>query len=82
MVLLHWRMRSSVPPLKLALVGLTVTSAFVVARAASFHHVDLWLNQNILDLRWNWVAELTGIAIIAAGAIWRNLKPDRPTGGA
>ena len=78
MLLLHWRMRSSDPALKLALVGLAVTSTFVVVRAASFHHVDLWLNHNILGLRWNWVAELTGIAIIAAGAIWRNLEPGRP----
>jgi hypothetical protein len=77
MLLLHWRMRSSAPSLKLALFGLAISSIFVVVRAASFHHVDLWLNHNILGLRWSWVAELTGIAIIAAGAIWRNLKPDR-----
>jgi hypothetical protein len=40
----------------------------VVVRAASFHHVDPWLNQNILRRRWNLVIELTGIATITAGA--------------
>jgi hypothetical protein len=72
---LFWSMRRRAPSLKLALFGLTATSSFVVVRAASFHHVDLWLGQSVLGARWNWIIELTGIATIAAGAVWSKMQP-------
>lgn len=72
---LFWSMRRGVPSLKLALLGLTATSAFVVVRAASFHHVDLWLGRSIFGARWNWIIELSGIATIAAGAVWSIMQP-------
>lgn len=78
MSLLFWWMRNGAPPVKLAILGLALTSTFVIVRAASFHHVDLWLNQNISGRRWKWVVELTGIATMAAGAVWCKLHPDRP----
>lgn len=72
---LFWSMRRGTPSLKLGLLGLTATSVFVVVRAASFHHVDLWLGQSILGARWNWIIELSGIATIAAGAVWSKMQP-------
>jgi len=51
-----------------ALVGLSLVSTFIAARAASFHHMDELLNLRILALRLNHILENTGIAIIAASA--------------
>ena len=47
----------------IALLGLGVLGTFVVARAASFHHLDALLHSGPLSL--NWSAEFGGIALIA-----------------
>ncbi|MDB4974754.1 MAG: hypothetical protein JWN48_3095 [Myxococcaceae bacterium] len=51
-----------------ALVGMGALVAFVIIRAASFHHVDELLFRG--RIRLNWVLELGGIAMIAISA-WR-----------
>jgi hypothetical protein len=51
-------------------VGIIFLMGFVIIRAASFHHVDAFLAATIGGLKWNWILELSGIALIAAGA-WR-----------
>lgn len=53
----------------LALCGMTFIGVFVLVRASSFHHVDLFLGSTVAGLRWNWVLELGGIAAVLAGAI-------------
>lgn len=74
-------MRRRSRPLKIALIGLAVTCCFVVVRAASFHHVDLWLGETLLGIRWNWLLELGGIGIVAAAAasacVLREERPRR-----
>ena len=54
--------------LRRALVGVVGLAAFVVIRAASFHHVDLLLGRALAGLRLNVVLELAGIAWVAFGA--------------
>ena len=56
------------PGRRTAAVGLVLLMGFVVVRAASFHHVDALLAATVGGLKWNWVFELGGIGIIAAGA--------------
>jgi len=56
----------------LSLAGLVFLASFVVIRAASFHHVDLFISDTVLGLRWNWIIELTGIAMVAGGAIFEH----------
>lgn len=66
---LLWQLRASSRSIKLILVGLTFLATFVIIRAASFHHADIWLGSTTIGgLRWNWVLELTGIAVVAIGA--------------
>jgi hypothetical protein len=54
---------------RLAFSGLVFLCGFVVIRAASFHHVDLFLKHDIGGMRMNWVFEIGGILLIAAGAL-------------
>ena len=62
----------------LAWVGLLFVGAFVVTRAASFHHVDRLLGFEMLGVRVNWVLEIGGILIVCVGAI-SSLRRDRAT---
>jgi hypothetical protein len=61
---------------RIAGVGLVLIGAFVLIRAASFHHVDELLGQTVLMLKSNWVLELTGIGVVLAGA-WQRLRQIR-----
>lgn len=70
----------------LALGGIGFLLVFVVARASSFHHVDIWLRDTAFGLRWNWILELSGIALVAFGALRERrifgpvrARPYRPT---
>jgi hypothetical protein len=58
-------------PSRLAMVGAVVLFGFVLVRAASFHHVDIFLGSRFLGLKANWILELGGISLILAAAIWR-----------
>ena len=68
--------RRAPPPTWLALVGTATVLAFILIRAASFHHVDRFLGATILGLRWNWVLEMGGIStvIVASEVRRRRLK--------
>jgi hypothetical protein len=46
---------------------------FVLIRAASFHHVDQFIGQTILGLRWNWVLEMSGISLVLFASQWRQI---------
>jgi uncharacterized membrane protein YhaH (DUF805 family) len=53
----------------LALIGLVFLCTFIVVRAVSFHHFDLFLSSEITHVKMNWVMELSGIAMIAINAL-------------
>jgi hypothetical protein len=66
-----WRwLRGSLARVRLSLVGLLLLLGWLVARAASFHHLDRILGGRIPSLRTSSLVELAAIAIVAAGA-WR-----------
>jgi len=63
-----WRLvREQSGELWLSLLGLILLLAFVIVRAASFHHVDTLINFRVSGIRMNWVLELGAIGIIALG---------------
>jgi hypothetical protein len=62
-----------------ALVGVGFLMSFIVIRAASFHHVDQFLNFAPGGVRMNWLLELGGIAAIALPA-WRAGRRSSDTG--
>lgn len=53
---------------RLALVGACGLLAFIVIRAASFHHVDILLKDTIFGIRVNWALELGAIGCIFVSA--------------
>jgi hypothetical protein len=63
--------RKTHPATICALTGSVCLLAFIVVRAASFNHVDLFLGSELLGLRMNWVLEMGGIGIIISAARWR-----------
>lgn len=66
-----WATRKHMRDLRLPLLGFAFILAFVVVRASSFHHVDALIGFELLGIRMNWVLELGGIGVIAAGAVRR-----------
>lgn len=50
------------------LLGVSLLLLFVVMRAASFHHVSVFLDWRILGFKLNWLMELGGIALVAGSA--------------
>jgi len=61
-------------PTWVALLGVVVVLAFVLIRAASFHHIDRFIGERILGLKWNWVLEMGGISIVLLGSEWRRRR--------
>ena len=63
-----WRLvRAQSGELWISLLGLVLLVAFVVVRAASFHHADTLISFRPLGIRMNWVLELGAIGIIGFG---------------
>lgn len=52
---------------KIALTGCTVLFLFILIRAASFHHVDIFINLKFIEIKMNSFLELGGLAIIGVG---------------
>lgn len=63
--------RKAPPATIVALAGAVLLLAFVVVRAASFHHFDAFISSKLLGLSMNGIMEMGGIWIIIFSAIWR-----------
>lgn len=61
-------------PLALALAGALWLLAFTLGRAASLHAVDAWLGRRVLAIPLNWWAQLFGLGLVAAGAMWQRSR--------
>ena len=69
-VLAWFTTRNRDPALRLALAGIGVCCGYILIRAASFHHTDVFMRSEVFGLRWNGMIELAGIALTMLGA-WR-----------
>ncbi len=66
--------KGSFSDFRLPFVGLTLVVAFVVMRAASFHHIDRMLGQSLFGSSFNFIFESAGIIIIFVSAFLRVRK--------
>ncbi len=73
LILLFWARKSSIQTW-LALVGSTFVLGYVLIRAVSFHHFDQFIGGHVLGLKWNWILEMTGIAIVLLASKWQRGK--------
>ncbi len=74
-------LRRSTASVKVAALGIVLLFAFILWRAASFHHMDVWVTHEIAGMRSGWWLELAGIIIIASSAfafLRRNRRPANP----
>ena len=60
----------------LALIGTTLVLGFVLMRAASFHHMDRFIGEKLLGIRWNWILEMGGISLVLAASEWRRRRAE------
>jgi hypothetical protein len=56
---------------RVAALGAVLIVGFVIVRAASFHHIDVFLRTPLIGLRYNWIFELTPIGLIILAA-WKS----------
>jgi hypothetical protein len=61
----------------IAFLGLIYIITFVIIRAASFHHVDVFLKVGLCGLHINHILELSGITLIGFAA-WRAARQIHP----
>jgi hypothetical protein len=62
-------LRRSPTTVRIAALGIVLLFAFVVMRAASFHHMDILVTRNVAGMRSGWWLELAGIMVIGVSAI-------------
>ena len=56
--------------IRYALAGLIFIFTYVLIRASSFHHVDIFIKSRVCGVKWSWIIEISGIAIVWIAA-WR-----------
>ena len=61
--------------LKLAMVGLCFIGVFVMIRASSFHHIDVFLGRKFFAAKWNWILEIGGISVVVLATLLRLIRP-------
>ena len=70
-----WRvMRGTLARSGAALAGLVLVLGFVAIRAVGFHHVDALIKLDVMNMRLNWLFELTGPVLISLAGLWLLLR--------
>ncbi|MDO8989013.1 MAG: hypothetical protein Q7U91_05205 [Sideroxyarcus sp.] len=75
LLFITWKMSRAI---KLAMFGLCLLGVFIVIRASSFHHFDVFIGSSVLGIRWNWILEISGIGIVSLAAYRRLRVEARP----
>jgi hypothetical protein len=66
------------PATRVAALGACALLGFVLIRASSFHHVDLFIHASFWGgIRGNWLIEVGGLLVILGGQLWRLVAPAR-----
>jgi len=65
---LSWLARKEPRRNMTALAGIVLLFCFVMIRAASFHHFDMFIQSSFAGVKWNAILELGGIGLVALGA--------------
>ncbi len=71
-----WSLRRHIRTQWMVLTGLFLLITFVLLRASSFHHMDIFIHARVLGVKMNWLIELGALGLIIAGA-----RKRRPSAG-
>ena len=72
---LFWLVRGLRLGVWVALLGLAMLGGFVMIRAASFHHIDVFMRTPVAGLKLHTVLELAGILVVILGAALPRPQP-------
>ena len=72
-----YRMRKDIRRNGVAIIGLHVVVGFVAVRAVGFHHFDTLINTRVMDVRFNFIFENSGLVLIALNAVTLLMQPVR-----
>lgn len=72
-VVIYWARKFPIQT-TVGLVGSTLVLSYVMIRAASFHHFDHFISSRYLGFKWNWILEITGIAVVLVASEWRRAR--------
>lgn len=61
--------KNTASEIKIALTGCMILFSFILIRASSFHHMDIFINFKIMGVKMNWFLELGGLTIIGVGIL-------------
>lgn len=61
-------LRGTAAATRVGSAGMMLLLIYVLVRAASFHHLDVWARIDVGGLRSGWLLELAGIVVVAAAA--------------
>lgn len=61
---IYWNANTAI---KIAFTGSVILFVFILMRASSFHHMDIFINMKLAGMRMNGILELGGLAIIGTG---------------
>lgn len=67
--------RKAATEIRFATMGLCLLGAFIVIRAASFHHIDTVFRADENRLGWNTILELGSIIFVATAGFWYRRHP-------
>ena len=70
-------LRREIRDLWLTVLGAVFIVMFVLIRASSFHHIDIFLQDGPGGFRMNWLLELGGIFCVILGAVRFRGRPSR-----
>lgn len=73
-ITIWWMLRKRWRQYLIPLTGFLILVSFIIIRAASFHHFDMFLRSGPAEIRMNWILELGGIGIIFLAGILKLLK--------
>ena len=59
--------RNANTSIKIAFVGCIILFIFILMRASSFHHMDIFINMKLAGVKMNGILELGGLAVIGVG---------------
>lgn len=62
---------------RLALMGAMVVVTFVLVRASSFHHMDIFICGRQLGVKMNWILEWSGVAIVFFATLFCQMQNNK-----